>query len=170
MKTLIFSLFCTLCLSALSTAQEQSLNQFVRANQNRDGIRHFSIPGFLVRLAGGIALREEDQWQREAMRPLVRNLGSISVMFSDGGEGFRDEDVRTLKKNLVAENYEPLVSLRDNGSRVEVFAWQKKDILRRVVFLIHEKHDESVLVSLRGHFTQDDISKMLRSFEKEEII
>ncbi len=169
MKTLILILFCTLCISALSTAQEQSLNQFVRANQNRDGIRHFSIPGFLVRLAGGLALREEDHWQREAIRPLLRNLGSISVLFSEEGDGFRDEDVRTLKKDLVQEEYEQLVSVRDRGSRVEVFAWEKKDILRRLVFLIHEKNDESVLVSLRGHFTRDDISKMMRYFEEEEM-
>lgn len=168
MKTLILSLFCTLCLSALSTAQEQSLNQFVRANKNRDGIRHFSIPGFLVRLGGGLALREEGHLKKEALSPLIRNLGSLSVMFSEDGDGFRDEDVSTLKKDLVEEDYEQLASVRDNGSRVEVFAWQKKEILRRLVFLIHEKNDESLLVCLRGHFTPDDFAKMMHYFQEEE--
>ncbi len=168
MKTLYFSICCILCLSTLSTAQEQSLNEFVRDYHHRDGIKHFTIPGFLVRLAGNIVLNDEDRLDREALRPLIRNIGGVSILLATEGHRIGKSDLKRLKSNLLDENYEPLVSIRDEDSIVEIFSWEKKDITRRLLFIIQDDDDESLLVTVRGYFTPEDISKLINHYKNKD--
>lgn len=168
MKTLYFSICCILCLTTLSTAQEQSLNEFVRDYHHRDGIKHFTIPGFLVRLAGNIVLNDEDRLDREALRPLIRNIGGVSILLATEGHRIGNSDLKRLKSNLLDENYEPLVSIRDEDSIVEIFSWEKKDITRRLIFIIQDDDDESLLVTVRGYFTPEDISKLINHYKNKD--
>jgi hypothetical protein len=168
MKTLYFSICCILCLTTLSTAQEQSLNEFVRDYHHRDGIKHFTIPGFLVRLAGNIVLNDEDRLDREALRPLIRNIGGVSILLANEGHRIGSTDLKRLKAYLLDENYEPLVTIRDEDSTVEIFSWEKKDITRRLIFIIHDDDDESLLVTVRGYFTPEDISKLINHYKNKD--
>lgn len=168
MKTLYFSICCILCFTTLSTAQEQSLNEFVRDYHHRDGIKHFTIPGFLVRLAGNIVLNDEDRLDREALRPLIRNIGGVSILLATEGHRIENRDLKRLKSNLLDENYEPLVSIRDEDSLVEIFSWDKKDITRRLLFIIQDDDDESLLVTVRGYFTPEDISKLINHYKNKD--
>jgi len=168
MKTLFTSVCCFIFLITLSTAQEQSLNEFVRDYHHRDGIKHFTVPGFLVRLAGNIALNDEDRLDREALRPIIKNIGGVSVLLATEGHRIGMHDLKRLKSNLLDENYEPLVSIRDGHSIVEIFSWEKKDITRRLVFIIHDDDDESILVTVRGYFTPEDISKVINHYKQKD--
>lgn len=168
MKTLFFSFFCICCLVTLSTAQEQSLNEFVRDYRYRDGIQHFTIPGFLVRLAGSIALHDEDKLEREAIRPLIRNIGGVSIILPRDGNQIPAQELKRLKSRLLDENYEPLVSVKDDDTWVEIFSWDKKDITRRLVFMIHDDDDESILISVRGYFTPENISTLINHYKNKD--
>jgi len=168
MKTLFLSICCILCFTTLSTAQEQSLNEFVREYHHRDGIKHFTIPGFLVRLAGSIALHDEDRLDREALRPLIRNIGGVSILVATEGNHIPVADLKKLKTNLLDENYEPLITLKDDGTWVEIFSWEKKAITRRLIFMIHDDDEDSLLITLRGYFTPEDISKVIDHYKTKD--
>ncbi len=168
MKTIAITLICILCLSALSTAQEQSLNDFKREYNHRDGIRTFTIPGFLVRLAGGIALNDESRVDREALRPLLKNMGSVSIFLSEGETRIHPRDIEKLKDDLLDESYEPLVKVKDGRDEIEVFSWEKKDVIRRLVFFIHDEDGETIMVNIRGYFTPEEISKVVDRYHREE--
>ena len=160
MKSFFLSLICLFSLSALSTAQEQSLNDFNREYSRRDGIRHFTIPGFLARLAGNIALKDEERIDREAIKPLLHNMGSVSIWFTED-DGYVDHrDIAQLKENLLDENYEVLLKVRDGSDDVEVLTWGKKDVIRRLVFFVQEDAASFVMVNVRGYFTPQDISEL----------
>jgi Domain of unknown function (DUF4252) len=167
MKTLLLFLIGMLCINALSTAQEQSLNDFKREYHHRDGIRSFTVPGFLVRLAGNIALKEEDCVDREALRPLLKNMGSVSLFLSEGETRIFPRDIARLKADLLDEDYENLIKVRDGRNEIEVYAWEKKDIIRRVVFFIQDEQDELVLVNIRGYFSPDEISKVVERYQED---
>lgn len=166
MKIILLSLLCTFGVRALSTAQEESLNEFKREYHHRDGIHSFTVPGFLVRLASNIALHDEDRIDREAIKPLIRNIGSVSVFISDGDSHVNFKDIDRLKSDLVDEDYEPMIKVRDGGDDVEIFAWSKKDIIRRIVFFVQDGSDEFVLVNIRGYFTPEDLSDVIHRYRE----
>lgn len=168
MKTLIFSICFYLFVITLSTAQEKSLNEFVREYRHRDGIRNFTIPGFLVRLAGNIALSDEDKMDQEAIRPLMRDIGGVSILIASDEHRISHSDFRRLRSDLLDEQYEPLISVRDGNSTVEIFGWEKKDVTRRLVFMIQDDDDDSVLITLRGYFTADSISKFIDHYKDND--
>ncbi len=167
MKAFILSLIFILNISALSIAQEQSLNDFKREFNHRDGIRTFTIPGFLVRIVGKIALKDEDPIDRYALQPLLKNMGSVSILFSEGETSIHPRDIDRLKDDLLDEKYALLVKVHDGQDDIEIFAWEKKDVIRRLVFLVQPDDTDLVLVNVRGYFTADDISKVVERYTKK---
>lgn len=167
MKT-ILSLILILGLRALSTAQEESFTDFRREFNPRDGVHSFTVPGFLVRLVGSIALKEEDAIDREAIRPLLRNMGSVSLIYTEDGHSIDRDDLIRLRENLLDEKYETLLTVKEDNSHIEIMSWGKKDVIKRLVLLIDEDDDETIVLNIRGHFTQDAIQEMVDSLEKRE--
>lgn len=165
MKTFLLSFICILSFNALSTAQEASLNDFKRAYNHRDGIHSFTVPGFLVRMVGNIALHDEDKIDREAIKPLMRNIGSVSVFIAEDLARVDLRDLNRLKDDMANEDYEPLLSVRDAGDDVEIYSWTRKDIIRRIVFFVHDGSDSFVMVNIRGYFTPDDLSEMINKYK-----
>jgi len=164
----ILSLIFILGLRALSTAQEESFTDFKREFNRRDGVHSFTVPGFLVRLAGSIALKDEDAIDREAIRPLLRNIGSVSLLYTDNGHSIDQFDMIRLRDNLLDEKFETLLTVKEENSHIEIMSWSKKDVIKRLVLLIDEDDDETILIKIRGHFTQDSIQEMVDAIEKRE--
>jgi hypothetical protein len=160
-----FLFICLFNLSALSIAQEESLNDFRRAYYHRDGIHHFTIPGFLVRLAGNIAFKDESTVDREAVKPLIKNIGSVSIFIADDHARIDQQDIRRLKTDLIDEDYEPIIKVRDGRDDVEIFAWSKKEVIRRIVFFIQDGNDEVVLVNIRGYFSPDNLNEVIHQYK-----
>lgn len=165
MKVFLLSFICIVSFNALSTAQEESLNDFKRAYYHRDGIHSFTVPGFLVRMVGNIALHDDDKIDREAIKPLMRNIGSVSVFIAEDQARVDLRDLNRLKDDMINEDYEPLLSVRDGGDDVEIYSWTKKDIIRRIVFFVHDGSDSFVMVHIRGYFTADDLSDMISKYK-----
>ncbi len=165
MKT-ILSLIFIIGLRALSIAQEESFTDFKREFNHRDGVHSLTVPGFLVRLLGSIALKDEDAIDREAIRPLLRNIGTVSIVYTEDGHSIDHRDLAAFRENLLDENYETLLAVKENDSHIEILSWGKKEIVRRIVLLIEEDSDETIVLNIRGHFTSENIQEMVDAIEK----
>jgi hypothetical protein len=166
MKNCLLLISSILFFCSLSAAQEDSFDDFRRVFNHRDGVHCFTIPGFLVRLAGNIALQDESRLEQEALRPLIRNISSMSVMVSEDDSAIRSDDILRLTENLEDENYELLTRIRDQEDLIQVFSWSKNDTIRRLFVIVHESDDETVLLQLRGRFAPEDIEEMINKMEK----
>lgn len=164
----ILSLILILGLPALSTAQEESFTDFKREYHRREGVHSFTVPGFLVRLVGSIALKDEDAIDRETLRPLLRNMGSVSVLYTEDGHSIDRNELIKLRNNLLDENYETLVSLKENDSHVEILGWSKKDVIKRLVLFVDDDDNETIVLNVRGHFTHNNIQEIVDAVEKRE--
>lgn len=169
MKAVLSTLILSAIVALSASAQEDSFNDFRKEFNRRDGVHHFTVPGFLVRLVGSIALEDEsDAMDRETLRPILRNLGSVSVVFTDEGNAFTRDDILDLRRNLRDENFETLVKVRDEHSQIEVLSYSKRDVIKRLFFIIQDDDDETVLLNIRGHFTPHDVDEMIYKLEKKE--
>ncbi len=146
MKSSILSVLFIMGLSALSTAQEESFNDFKREFNRRDGIHSISVPGFLVRLAGSIAINENAALDKEAVRPLIRNLGSVSIIYTEDHMSLSQNDILDFKSSLLNEGFEPLLEVRDNNDHVEILSWGKKDIIKRLMIIINDDISENLII------------------------
>jgi hypothetical protein len=168
MKQLIV-LLLTFTLATISVnAQTESFDRFVRkmkkhaSNEDRVDI---TLPGFLVRLG----LKFVDNDDIEKFRPFTKKISEIRVVSLENCLSIPTEDYTAFIKDVRAEGFEDLLTVRSTGERVHVMIKERKDLIRNIVILVDGRSDhEFVLINLEGKFTMEDLAQMIEELEKDK--
>lgn len=129
----------------------------------------FYIPGFLIKVAAGMA---GDELPEEAKK-VLKFIKGISIEVAEGtafNEGFVREADRKLARYERKKRYHTLVSVQSSDADVHVTAKRKKNgTIRRIVVLVCSE-DAYVHVKLQTRIKQRDLQKVLKNLDFDNMI
>jgi hypothetical protein len=152
-----------LCFVQVLCAQTESLDRLIRkAKRGASEKIDLTLPGFLVRF--GANFINEDDLDGVNIRPLLRKINEVRVVTIEGGQQVQKSDIREVIQDLRAENFEELITVRDDGSHINILMRERKGFIRDLLIFVSES-SEFVVVDINGKFTMDDINELVRNVE-----
>jgi hypothetical protein len=97
MRPALLALF--ILLASTLSAQHKSINQFIRHHNNGAENISFTIPGFLIGLAGEIGMIAAGDEEEKAAFSLAQLLGTTRFLIFDSNDFDTDEDIRRLLRD-----------------------------------------------------------------------
>lgn len=109
---------------------------------------------------------------KEARQWLLKTSFIHLVVFEgveDSGKMYSAFNGLTAK--LENKNYEPLVTISDNGDKVNILGKNdRNDNIREIVLMVNDKDNDVVLIRLKGKFKMSDIDKIQRDVAKNNLV
>ena len=154
----IYLLGFALCLFSLDlSAQDYGLYWKYK---DYDGAIALSVPRWVIH-AGSWFVDEK------AERKLMRKVRKARVLvFEDQDSPVTKRDMEKFTRKARRKGLESMLSVRDKQTRVEVWAKERRNKLRKVVIFVNEP-ETFALVSLRTKLNIDEIGVLLKDLPKE---
>ena len=93
------------------------------------------------------------------MKALASKLTGIQIITSEEKTA-RAKLKADVKDLLARDNYEVLMQIRDDGSKVDIYHCIGKQ--QSVVVMLVDDDGEATVMVFSGHFTMDDVMKMTK--------
>jgi hypothetical protein len=120
--------------------------------------------GFVpLRMAGVFITKNSFEGEGRQVKRLLRKIRKIRIHTIESAD-IAKEDVAQLKASLVKKRFEPLMEVRDKGSRVEIMSRGSEKKLGKVVMLVQDD-SEMVMVALNTRISMDDLAKAAKYFK-----
>ena len=154
----IYLLGFALCLFSLDlSAQDYGLYWKYK---DYDGAIALSVPRWVIH-AGSWFVDEK------AERKLMRKVRKARVLvFEDQDSPVTKRDMEKFTRKARRKGLESMLSVREKQTRVEVWAKERRNKLRKVVIFVNEP-ETFALVSLRTKLNIDEIGVLLKDLPKE---
>ncbi len=152
-------LFCLiLCLSGINLfAQDRGLYWKYK---DYDGAIALTVPRWIIHTGSWFA-------DEKAQRKLIRKVRKVRVLvFEDQDSPVTKRDVEKFSKKARKRHLESMLTVREDQTRVEVWAKERRNKLRKVVILVREP-ETFALVSFRTKMNIDEIGQLLKDLPKE---
>ncbi len=165
MKKLATLLIAIALIPSLVSAQSRSLSEFQDKYRDMDNTTFVDISGSLFNFASSIAKYvDEDDEDKDEVEAAGRILGAINAMqvLKVPFEKVSSKDLKSLKSNMHREKYEPLMSVKDSDTDMEVLAQGSGSELENVTFLINGD-DDFILITFQGTFSMEDVSYLIKN-------
>jgi hypothetical protein len=120
---------------------------------NREDIRSFTLPGFLVKYA--MLASYETRQLRPALKGVSSFTISINENFSDSFNLFS-----RINNELASYNYSTLIEIIDCEANVLIKVLEMEGEIRELVMIINEK-DTFVCISMQGNINPEGLSQAL---------
>ena len=133
--------------------QTESIDHFYNKYRGVDGALNISVGSFLINIGSWFV---EDYQTRE----LVRKAQRVKLIVFEDENMIRAKDLDELLRGVKKESFEELMTVREDGSEVKIYAREERDFVRNLLILIDES-DQFVLVSLKCRMTYDDLNELI---------
>ncbi|MEM6700966.1 MAG: DUF4252 domain-containing protein [Bacteroidota bacterium] len=158
MKNILFTSLLLL-LSTPFFAQVQVIDDFYAKHRRGIDAVSVSIPGFLIRLGVSIAsLEAEDEAERVALE-IVKDVRRAKILAGDDLR-IRRSEIQGLVSDLRAEGFEELMTVKSEGSTVDIIIRERKDIIRNIVLIVNDD-GEFALISLKTRLYLEDLTYLI---------
>lgn len=143
-------------------AQELSPDKFINALKKEDSAYAFTIPGWLVKAGGRIAINQDNMEykEREMIRELTTSIKKLRFVVSQTLPSNFDEKLIELKNYMSTNSYEPLISVREEENDINLWAKFDGEVIERMVISIISNEDESVVFNIKSDLDMDRLKKM----------
>lgn len=162
MKKLLFLTFILLTVNQLAQAQTESIDRFVRKyKRSATGEKvDITVPGWLIRF--GTRFINEEDLEGLDIQALARKISAVRIVSIEGGAKIASSDFQQLINDAKDEQFEELLSVRDNGDNVHIMMHERKGFIRDLFIMVQESDGEFVLLDIGGKFTMDDINQAIQ--------
>jgi len=125
-----------------------------------------TIPGWFIKMVGNLAARTDmDDSEAVIIKELTGHIKKLRFVVAEKlPEGIEDKFAK-LKDHLAKESYEPLVNVRDQKTKVQLWAKFDDKIIKRMVISVLNDDDSSVFFNIKSELDFDKLKKM--DFYKE---
>ncbi|MBK8194952.1 MAG: DUF4252 domain-containing protein [Lewinellaceae bacterium] len=155
MKTCLLGLFLTCAIAA--GAQDYGLYWKYK---DYDGGIALTVPSLAIDMGSWFVDNKTD-------RVLLRKINKVRVMYFENGENpVTERDLRRFDRKAKRRHLEDLLFVREGKMRVRILGKERNNVIRKIVVLVSSP-DEFALVSIKGKFRWDDISKVLDKYGKK---
>lgn len=162
MKKILFLTFILLTVNQLAQAQTESIDRFVRKyKRSATGEKvDITVPGWLIRF--GTRFINEEDLEGLDIQALARKISEVRIVSIEGGAKIASSDFQQLINDAKDEQFEELLSVRDNGDNVHIMMHERKGFIRDLFIMVQESDGEFVLLDIGGKFTMDDINQAIQ--------
>lgn len=168
MRNLYFLLLACF-LTASSYAQTRSINKFINQHKTEDHALAVNVPGWMLDIVGLSAnfIDEDDKEARELLK-LSDKISRVRFLIIDDGPEVSKKDFRKLISGLKNENFEELMSVRNEDTTVKIMIKEKKDQIRNITALI-SSDEATILMTLSGRFNLEELKNLeMWKYDKAE--
>lgn len=157
---LILLLICALSLPAFS--QSQSIRKFYRKYKRTENTANFNAPGWMIRLGASIAIKHvDDPGEKEALR-LAKKVRKGRILVMEDQNHIHPADLAEFMADVHDENFEDLLSFREDKENVQILIREDNDWIRDVLILVSEE-DSFIMLALKTKIHIDDINEVIRA-------
>ncbi|NEW78325.1 MAG: DUF4252 domain-containing protein [Gelidibacter sp.] len=134
-----------------SCASKSSFNSFYEENKEASEFS-LSTPAFIANLI----IPKEDVREYEDLFKKVRHYKVM--IFSNGSTSLDKKFERFIKQ----KNYETILSVNDNGDKVQLYFLQHKNAIKEIVLKIKSDND-FVVLGLKTNILESDFNKIIEN-------
>lgn len=125
-----------------------------------DGAISFTVPRWAIHAGSWFLDKKQD-------RKMLRKVRKVRVLvFEDQNAPVSKRDVQRFTQKAERRGLEPLLTVREGQTRVEVWAKDRRNALRKIVVLVREP-ETFALVSLRTKLKIDELGQLIKQLPKE---
>ncbi len=163
MKNLFILFISILTFSISMEAQTFKVNSFYQEYRQYENSFSLTLPGWLMRLGAGIAKKHvaEDDIAREALS-LVKNIRKMKLLVVEDANPISNKSYLNMIQHLDKHAFERLISVRSDGTHVDILVKEKKGKIRNLIVLVQEE-DEFVFLSLKTKLKYEDLNKFIQA-------
>ena len=163
MKTILLFLFVTLFLLS-SCEYNPGVSEAFTKYRFKDGVTTITIPGWVIGLAANFGDVEKNE------RELLHSIDKVRILVVE------NEDING-KINLHKEfntkinsknNYEELMTVRDDNEYVTVYGKIDEDVITEMVILVGG--DDNALIYVRGEIDPELLNDQIKTYDKEKLL
>lgn len=163
LSTLLLLLFIT---SQISLAQK-SVDKFIDKHLKEDETIAMSFPGWLFGSTMKFAAKMDEDHELEDYAKLASYVKNIRVFVAKENHNIPTASVKTLITHMSeSEGYDEYIRIRSGETKVNLFAIEKDDTIKRLVFFIDDK-DNFVLLRLKLDLPYDVFEELNYKVQKE---
>ena len=158
MKNILFAVL----LSTISTpffAQVEAIDDFYAKHKRGEDVVSLNLPGFLIRLGASIASLEADDEAERVALEIVKDVRRAKILTGENLRVRRSE-IQELIGDLESEGFEELMTVRSEGSTVNIIIRERKDIIRNIVLIVNDDGEFS-LISLKTRLYLEDLTYLI---------
>lgn len=152
-----------LCLfaSTVAMSQSKSVAAFHEKYQGDRDATVVSLNGSIFNLVANIAAEaDETDEDMQAIARIAEDIKSIRVLTVPVYKsGLEPAEISQLRKDLLNENYDELMTVRDGSDRIYFLAQGDESEVRNMMVLIQEDR-EFTLLSVDGRLSMKDLSHL----------
>ena len=169
MKSILLALMLLL-LPAMAFSQTRTLNKFYRQHKSEKGVQNAKVPGWLIRMGGKIARNNVDGKQEKMAMDLLKKFGSVRFMYAEDGPKIKQDDVRNLRKNLLKENFDDLIMIRQGQMDVQIMVQELDGVIENLLVFYNNPEDgEMAFISAKANISLEALSNMIKAGMEEKM-
>lgn len=165
-------LFLLLTISFLADtgfSQTPALNQFYRQNKHDSEVRG-KLPGWLLRIAGKIALDKNDDIEKQELnKDLINSIGKVRFFYNED-HPIPQERIEQLRQDLHQEQFEDLIRVRSEEVRLEFLIRESDGLVKNLVLVYNsEEDDETAFFSIKTSLDLNELAQLIEANFKKDI-
>lgn len=152
----IIVLFFSLSLGA----QKMSPNKFISKMIKDDSAIAFTVPGWLIRSGGKIASKDLEGREKKIVRELTSHVKKLRFVVTENTPKDFDKHYSSLKNYMDKKAYEPLITVKDGGSDINLWADIDGDKIKNLFVSIIDDEGESVFLNIKSKISLKRLEEM----------
>jgi hypothetical protein len=162
MKKIILCLFAFAITIPFLQAQKLSPDKFINKIKKEDSAYAFTLPGWLIKVGGKIAISDDevDQEEREMIKELTGHIKKIRFVVSETLSPNFDTHFKALTNYMSSNNYEQLISVREEGNKINLWALFDGNKIERMIVSVNGPEDGSAFFNIKSDIDMDRLKKM----------
>ena len=133
---------------------------FYHKYKKSDNAKGFVLPGFMIWLGAGIGKAAVDEPEAKIALRFAKKFKTMRFLVMEDGHSVTEEDFLQLVYAAQKQNYEPMISVRERGQDVQIFAKGKKDKLKKILILV-KSDDEFVMMDMKTKIRTKDLNRLI---------
>lgn len=162
MKALFLILLFSTCLLNNTFAQKLSPDKFINQIKKDDNAQAFTIPGWLIRMGGKFAIKNDDMdiKEQEMIKELTSNIKKLRFVVSEFAPDNYAEKLLALNNYLNDNAYDSLIKVRSEGENINFWAKVNGQKIKRMVISIIGEDQETVFFNIKTNLDMDKLKQM----------
>lgn len=149
-------------LTAATFAQSKYAEKFHNKYKDDRDATVVSLNGSIFELLGTIASFGEDE-DSETFARIAKGIKSMRVLSLPIDKiGIAVNEIDDLRKNILGEGYDELMTVREGQERVYFLAKTSDKEINNMLILVNDGNDEFVLMNLDGVLNMQDLAYLAK--------
>lgn len=163
MKTIVV---IYLLVPIIAFGQSKSIDNFIAKWKGNQDVSVVNISGSLFNLLSEVTSIDKEDEEMEAMKRIFRNIQSMKIVSVPYRIAeFSSTRINELKNDLENDQYEELMTLRDNEKNFLFMAQGDNSTLSNMVVLIDDD-DQFTVLSVLGSLDMKDLALLARNHKE----